>query len=312
MSKIVKFLSAATALSPDDVRAIIRRAPVSYKRYTIPKRTGGERQIAQPAREVKKLQRILSMRLSALPIHEAATAYVRGRSIRDNAERHMTNGPILKFDFKDFFPSIRDRDWHDYCLKNNVFTELEDIYLSSRLFFIKNPGTTIPRLAIGAPSSPWLSNVLMFEFDKTISEQVAHDQVIYSRYADDLTFSAPRTGFLNHVEKILRKTISTIDSPKLAVNDQKTVLATKKFRRVVTGLVLANDGRVTIGRDKKREIRAALHWAFLGKLDNREIGQLAGLLAHIKGVEPIYFNELTQRHGENLLGRLGSLSDKNP
>jgi RNA-directed DNA polymerase len=306
VSKIVKFLAQATGLRPQDILAIIHQAPVSYKRYAIPKRTGGQRLIAQPAKEVKKLQRLLAMRLSALPIHEAATAYVRGRSIKDNAERHASNGPIMKFDFKEFFPSIRDRDWRAYCVKMGVFSEAEDVYLSSKLFFTRAPGSTILRLAIGAPSSPWLSNVLMYEFDKLISDQMAKDKVVYSRYADDLTFSAPRTGFLNHVERSLRIAVKNNQNPKLTINEEKTVLSTSKYRRVVTGLVLANDGRVTIGRERKRNIRAALHQAFLGKLDAEESGRLAGLIAYVKGVEPTYFEELTLRYGADLIEKLGS------
>lgn len=306
MSKIVKFLALATGLRPHDVETIINQAPVSYKRYTIPKRTGGQRLIAQPAREVKKLQRLLALRLSALPVHESATAYVRDRSIRDNAERHASNGPIMKFDFQDFFPSIRDRDWQAYCLRMGVFSEAEDIHLSSKLFFTRAPGSTVLRLAIGAPSSPWLSNVLMYDFDELISNEVAKDKVNYSRYADDITFSAPRTGFLNNVERTLRRTVAIVQNPKLTINENKTVLSTKKYRRVVTGLVLANDGRVTIGRDRKRNIRAALHQAFLGKLDAEDTGRLAGLIAYIKGVEPAYFDELTLRYGPDLIEKLNS------
>ena len=310
MSRIVKFLSEETGLRPHDVESIINQAPVSYKRYTIPKRTGGERLIAQPAKEVKKLQRLLVTRLRALPIHEAATAYICGRSIRDNAERHASGGPILKFDFQNFFPSIKARDWQAYCLRMGVFAEVEDVYLSSRLFFTREPGSSILHLAIGAPLSPWLSNVLMYEFDSLISDQVAKDKVTYSRYADDLTFSGRRTGFLNQVEQKLRSTLASIQNPRLKINEQKTVLATMKYRRVVTGLVLANDGRVTIGRERKRNVRAALHQAFLGKLDREETGRLAGLLAYIKGVEPQYFEELALRYGQDLIKRISSLPIK--
>jgi hypothetical protein len=139
---------------------------------------------------------------------------------------------------------------------------------------------------------------------------VSKDKVIYSRYADDLTFSARRTGFLNDVERALRKAILDIKSPRLSLNNEKTVLATKKYRRVVTGLVLANDGRVTIGRERKREIRAALHHALSGKLSGEQAGRLAGLLAYIKGVEPTYFEELTLRYGSNLIEKIASVPAK--
>ena len=75
MSSLINLLSVSTGLNPHDVKAIIMRAPVSYKRYAIPKRSGGIRIIAQPAREVKRLQRSLVYLLSGLPVHAAAAAY---------------------------------------------------------------------------------------------------------------------------------------------------------------------------------------------------------------------------------------------
>ena len=104
-------------VSPSDLLRIISTAPARYKEYTIPKRKGGIRVIAQPSREVKALQRyILGQKLSTLPIHPAATGYVKGRNIFQNAEYHQSNRVILKLDFVDFFPSIKVGDW-DFLLR---------------------------------------------------------------------------------------------------------------------------------------------------------------------------------------------------
>ena len=306
MASLINLLSVSTGLNPHDVKAIIMRAPVSYKRYTIPKRSGGFRIIAQPAREVKRLQRSLVELLSGLPVHAAAAAYVRSLSIADNAARHSGNGPILKFDFKDFFTSLREKDWQEYCVRKAVFDDISDVMLSSRLLFHRVPDCRMLRLAIGAPSSPWLSNVLMHEFDEIITDLVGRDKVTYSRYADDLTFSARRTGYLNGVEKSLRQTIAGLHTPRLTLNDDKTVLATMKYRRVVTGLVLANDGRVTLGRDRKRRIRAALHHASLGKLDREALIQLSGMIAFVKSAEPAFFEQIAARYGGDIIARLSA------
>lgn len=306
MSKLIPFLAAATGLSESDVRSIIQRAPSSYKHYLIEKRTGGTRLISQPAREVKALQRALAQRLQALPIHNSAMAYRKGHSIKANAERHAANGPIMKFDFKDFFHSIHARDWQNYCHRTPVFTIEDDIELSCRLLFHKRPGSSVLRLAIGAPSSPWLSNVLMYEFDCNIAAAVAADKVTYTRYADDLTFSARRTGYLTGVEKTLRKAVREIAFPKLSINDAKTVVATTKYRRVVTGLVLADDGRVTIGRDRKRLIRASVDYAFNGKNTDEQNARLAGLLSFVNDVEPAFLEKLKTRYGNDLVNRLAN------
>jgi hypothetical protein len=93
MSEIVRLLSVETGLPDSTVRRIMTSAPVRYKEYLIAKRSGGTRQIAQPAREVKLLQRaFVSTFLSSLPIHQCATAYRAGLSIRDNAAPHIGHG----------------------------------------------------------------------------------------------------------------------------------------------------------------------------------------------------------------------------
>lgn len=306
MSRLVSFLSAATGLTEPDVQRIIARAPDSYKHYLIDKRRGGKRLISQPAKEVKALQRVLAQRLGHLRIHDAATAYRVGYSIKQNAERHAANGPILKYDFEDFFHSILARDWLVYCREYAIFSEFEDVLMSARLFFHRRPGSDKLRLAIGAPSSPWLSNVLMYEFDERITEIVAKDKVTYTRYADDLTFSARRTGYLTVVDRALRKLIKEMDSPSLKINEEKTLLATTKYRRVVTGLVLADDGRVTIGRDRKRIIRARVHHALKGINTAEDNARLAGLLSFVQDIEPGYITRLNETYGVDVMHMLRS------
>lgn len=305
MSDLLPILIGATGLSEWDIRLILSNAPSRYKHFTIKKRNGGERKIAQPARELKALQRaLITSKLSALPVHAAATAYRVGVSIADNASSHAGNGPILKYDFQEFFPSVRAADWRKYCKFNSIFQSEEDLWISERILFQRDKGSRILKLSIGAPSSPIVSNILMHKFDVMLSEALSNDKVTYSRYADDLTFSAPRTGYLTHVDSILRKTIKATPWPRLVINEDKTVLATAKYRRQVTGLVLANDGKISIGRDKKRVIRAALHRAQHDRLTEQELSHLCGMIAFIKSVEPEFVARMEEHYGPELLQRL--------
>jgi len=189
-------LISGTGLTEQDILKIVRNAPVRYKTYPIQKRNGGERIISQPARELKALQRVLVQEfLYHLPTHAAATAYKEGISIKANASAHVQNGPILKFDFKDFFPSITSNDWQRYCEQKNLFADPRDILISTNIFFHRRTGSARLQLAIGAPSSPCLSNILMNDFDTQVTEMVRSDKVTYTRYADDLTFSAKKQVF---------------------------------------------------------------------------------------------------------------------
>lgn len=295
-------LAASTGLAEFDIRSIVRNAPHRYKLYHIPKRSGGQRLICHPARELKALQRALSHEvLQSLPVHPAAAAYREGKSIRDNAEAHAAGGALLKYDLKDFFPSIRDQDWRNYCHKNKIFSSTEDIEVSCRILFWATPRSGSLRLAIGAPSSPLLSNILMYDFDKTISDAVERDKVVYTRYADDMAFSAPRAGHLRYVDRTLRTVLRDQATLRLNINEKKTVLATKKYRRTVTGLVISNEGTVSIGHEKKRNVRAAVHHAIQGKLDDEELRKLGGVLSFIQDVEPAYLNRLKQKYGEKVI-----------
>jgi RNA-directed DNA polymerase len=135
----------------------------------------------------------------------------------------------------------------------SIFDDTEDIFVSTQILFHHSKGRRGLHLEIGAPSSPCLSNIIMYKFDMIVSDLVAHDGVTYTRYADDLTFSAKRTGFLTGVEKMLRRVIRETTSPCLAINEEKTVLATRKYKRMMTGLILTNDGDASLGHERKKE-----------------------------------------------------------
>ena len=292
MSRLFTLLSEETGLSSLDLLTIIRTAPGRYKVYTIPKRNGGDREIAQPAREVKILQRVLLLRLLAdLPVHEAAIAYRLGRSIRDNADPHKGKGPILKMDFADFFPSIRSEDWERYCERSGILDK-SDIDLSSLIFFRRAKGERLLKLSIGAPSSPALSNVLMFDFDTLVADEARRRRIVYTRYADDLTFSGQMIGMLRDMIKVVESTSRKAQLSHLSIHPEKTTFVTAKHRRVVTGIVLTNDGALSMARGRKRTISAQVHHASLGELAGDQLIELAGYLGFANAVEPSFLDRL--------------------
>lgn len=298
MSKLIPLFIRETGLDLSDLTKIIRTAPRRYKVYQIPKRSGGMREIAQPARELKQLQRvILNHIIGPLPVHSAATAYRSGLSIRDNALPHAGDGPILKMDFQNFFPSIKSSDWYRYCVDNDVLDE-EDREISSLVMFRRESGERVLKLSIGAPSSPALSNVLMYNFDSIVQAAAVRRRIFYTRYADDMTFSGQRAGMLKDMIQEVVKATRSITYPKLRINDGKTTFITASRRRTVTGVTLTNDGTLSIGRDRKRRLSAAVHHASLGKLSREQLRELAGLLAFANVVEPQFISWLETRYGD--------------
>lgn len=304
--RLVSLICRDMEIPESDVKNVLISAPYRYKRYTVPKRSGkGTREIAQPSREVKLLQRwAISKMRHILPVHSAATAYEPGASIVNNARLHADSRYILKMDFKDFFPSIGEETlrahFRNYMDELNDLADLEDMDLLIRLFLKRSMRKKQLEMAIGAPSSPFLANSVMFSIDEKIAIYCKKQGTRYTRYSDDLTFSVMEPGILRKVEKDVRSLVHTADYPKLRFNSNKTIHVSKAVRRVVTGLILTPDGKISIGRDKKRELRATLHAASLDKLSDDELQRLRGYLAFARNVEPTFYLAMLKRYGDKI------------
>jgi len=81
-------------------------------------------------------------------------------------------------------------------------------------------------------------------------------------------------------------------------------MATRKYKRFVTGLVLTNDNKVSIGHERKRRIHAALYRESQGRLDYQQRARLAGLLAFVNDVEPAFLARLEEKYGPELIQEL--------
>lgn len=303
MSDLLLGLMDTVPLSQGELIKLIRSSPMRYKVYSIPKRAPGKfRKIAQPAREVKALQYwVMRNVLSKLPIHPAAKAYCNGLNIVDNVRPHVQNRFLLKLDFKDFFPSIRDNDFKRFLAKEAPIYTSDDSELLTSILFWKPKETRSLCLAIGAPSSPMLSNILLCDFDRAVSRFCAEMDISYTRYADDLSFSAQTSGLLAKAEELVVELCNKSQSPRLELNSEKTVRVSKKRARRVTGLVLTNDGHVSLGRDTKREIRAGVHHFVTNRLSREEIVSLRGTLAYVNSVEPEFVDRLRARYGDEVI-----------
>ena len=301
MTDLLSILADQTGVNPLDLIRLSSTAPRRYKVFHIKKRSGGLREIAQPAPEVKIVQRAINTSiLRHLPVHEAAKAYRPKTSILDNARSHAGGYPLLKMDFKDFFPSIKARDWIAYCTSHALLSRAE-VDFTCQFLFRKPKGERDLRLSIGAPSSPSLSNILMYDFDVIVSDAALSKGISYSRYADDLTFSGQRIGMLKDMLGVVSRATRDVHWPRLTLNDDKTSFVSMASKRFVTGVVLANDGALGIGRDRRRAISAKVHRAKVGKLEQDEVASLRGELAYVNVVEPTFLDWLVRKYGEDVI-----------
>ncbi|WP_145249046.1 retron St85 family RNA-directed DNA polymerase [Pseudomonas oryzihabitans] len=303
---ILESLANKLLIKPGELFSFIKSAPYRYKVYSIPKRNGrGMRIIAQPSEALKVMQRlVLDDYLMGLPIHNSATAYIVGKSIRDNALRHANNPYLLKMDFSEFFPSISPADLSLHVKKYKGVVSPEDEFMLRKLFFWAQKHDTRHRLSIGAPSSPFISNTLMYEFDSKLSRACSEKEVVYTRYADDLTLTTRNKDVLFSMPEFIAGLCQQIEYPRLQINSEKTVFSSKKHNRHVTGIVINNKNELSLGREKKRFIKSYIYRFSSDELSSVEIIQLRGLLAFAKHVEVSFYNALIAKYGLETVSRI--------
>lgn len=302
MSYLEQF-TEITSLSSVEILNFVKSAPYRYKQYYIPKRSGrGVRLIAQPSKEVKYMQYIgKQLILDELPVHAAAYAYQKGASIKANASQHVSNKYLLKMDFSDFFPSIKPPLLLDVIQSKVGNLSTHDTTLIKRLFFWQRERISPLQLSIGAPSSPLISNVVMYDFDEFIHAYCSERGINYTRYADDLSFSTNERGLLFHIPELVSSYLTENEHLGLSINSGKTKFSSKKHNRHVTGLVLNNENQLSLGRERKRKIRTLVFLFSQSALDLDETYHLKGLLAFALNIEPNFILRLRSKYSSEMI-----------
>ncbi len=88
------------------------------------------------------------------------------------------------------------------------------------------------------------------------------------------------------------------------INEKKVRFSSKKRRVRITGLVIDCKNDISIGRSKKREIKALIHKFRITGLDTQQTSYLKGYISYINGVEPKFVRALEDKYGKELLNTI--------
>lgn len=272
-----------------------------YVRFTVPKRSGGTRELAAPQPAIAACQTwILREILDKLPLPEAAHGFRKGRNTLSNAQPHAGRAVVVNADLKDFFPTVT------FPRVKGVFQSMGYSPAAATILALlctESPRRTVryqgrtwhvatgPRaLPQGACTSPALSNLVARNLDARLSAIAAKLGWTYTRYADDLTFSADgeaagKAGYL------LARIRHIAGDEGFAVNEEKTRVQRRNRAQEVTGIVV--NQRPGVSRKEVRRLRAILHRARKEGLaaqnrtqDNRYESRLRGRIAYVCMVNP--------------------------
>ena len=219
---------------------------VHYRRFTIPKRDGSDREIWAPLPILKEAQRwILDNIVEKLLVHGSAHGFLPGRSIVSNASVHVDSRIILKMDLRNFFPTVTYRRvkgvFRKAGYREQIATLLALVCTESPREVVQSNGKTWyvslgPRsLPQGAPTSPGLTNAICLKLDGRLSGLAKKYGWRYTRYADDLTFSLPNSA---KQQRTFLAELKGCMSQRLLLTKGLKFIQTK---RVCCGLVRASE-----------------------------------------------------------------------
>lgn len=244
----------ATAL--DFTEGFLRRVSTHtadyYTEFVKPVK-GKDRELCEPKPNLKNLQKRINTRIFS---HIKFPLYLHGgikttdpRDFVSNASQHCKSETAIALDIKGFFPSITTAQVH------NVFKNLlnfpDDV--SALLANIVTLNGSLPQ---GAPTSSYISNLVMWEKEFRLVSKLEGRGLIYTRLIDDMTISSKSRIPEKLVTKIIEDVAGMLKHYDYTLHPEKKKIFSKsdpKHLMLITGLWL-NRGAPKILKEKREEI----------------------------------------------------------
>lgn len=264
-----------------------------YDSFTIPKKTGGDRNILAPKADLKQLQQKVATllnncyeevecnRLSKLTKPASILSFSShgfrrkidseqfidefSFNIYSNAKNHTNKKYVLNLDIKDFFKSITFSRIVGYFVKNRDFLLDVDVAVTiAQIATYRELDNTEGYLPQGSPLSPIISNLIGNILDIKILRLAKKYKLDYTRYADDITLSTNLKDFPYQIAVhrqgywiVGHQLEKAITSSRFEINRSKTRLYTKHERQEVTSLSV--NKKVNIRKEYYRYTRSMVN-----------------------------------------------------
>ena len=256
--------------------------PFFYRYFAIKKKNGNIRTIAEPLPSLKEIQDwILNEILYKIKVSRYAKGFVPKKGLKDHLRYHKTEKQILTLDIEDFFGSIKF---------DSIFKMFKSFGYSNDISKILTQLCTLEyKLPQGAPTSPYITNIILIPFDDKISSYCKENNLKYTRYADDLAFS----GEFDSIKLIsfVKQQLKELD---LKLNKDKTLLMKRNVQQIVSGVVL-ND-KIQVPKASRNKIRNEMFYIKKYGLEN-----------HLSQI-----NEYRENYLLHLIGKINYLLSLNP
>ncbi|MFG4001367.1 reverse transcriptase domain-containing protein [Flavobacterium aquidurense] len=278
----IDHLSGLVGYNISYIKRAVKFQKYFYREFEIEKRNGKKRTLYEPLPSLKEIQLwILNEILYKLKVSRYAKAYVPKRSIKEHTIYHTDEPFVLTLDIKKFFNSIKF-EYVESLFRNIGYSEKMS-NLFTKLCFRDN------ELPQGAPTSPYISNLILKEFDSAVSNYCMGNKIKFTRYADDLAFS----GNLNaeEIEKLVKDELSKIG---LELNDDKRKLMEPNQPQLISGIIV--NKKAQLPKKVRNSLRNEMYYIKKFGLEN-----------HLEQTKQKKTNYI-----KHLLGRINYLLQINP
>lgn len=268
----------------------------SYHTFFLDK-NNKKREITAPSKNLKERQRwILKEILNNITLNECCHGFVKNRSIKSNALLHVNSNYIVCMDIHDFFPSININQVKNVFLKCGYTNTV-----SQKLSELCTHNSILPQ---GAPTSPYLANVIFEEIDLAILDAIKSKDIVYSRYADDLVFSSSE-----NISYIVNDITNILQNYGFKVNSHKTRIMNSPYRKTVTGLVVTDTVKVPkyFKRKFNQELYYCEKYGISSHLKNCHSTKRVNFKEYMYG-KAYYIRMIEPILGEKYLDRLDNLN----
>jgi retron-type reverse transcriptase len=260
---------------------------VFYTAIRIPKRgkrrRGEFRTVYKVRQQLKLLQKNIGDAITgSTTFDECVQGFVLKRSIVTNARMHLGQALLLHADIERFFENITtvqvEKAFGSLGCRPEVASTLARIC------------TLNGQLPEGSPSSPAIANIVARFLDVDLKNLAATNGCVYSRYADDLTFSGTGVPDPVQIEALLNQ-------HGFKLRDKQCRTQRKGRSQYVTGLSISDPTRPRLPRVVKQRLRQELYYAAKFGLEDhlkrsgrdteplREAARLGGWISFMASVE---------------------------
>lgn len=249
-------LSKVLACSKEQLIVTSQNSDLYYIKNTPIIKTNGEERITynprEPLRSIQK--KIVRNILRKVEYPKYLQGGIRDintpRSYDRNAKLHSGSSILIHYDIQNFYDSIKAKyikGIYQYFLK--FHPEVANILLA-----LSTHKNMLPQ---GAPPSSYLSNLVFWDVEPSLVNELSKMGIKYSRYIDDITLSSISKLTPSAIRKVKRMIERFISSKELRINSRKSKIQRKGEVMSVCNLNI-NSGRPTLPSKEKSKIRTAI------------------------------------------------------